>query len=76
MLEHKELKFNSADYPLSQFIAYDGDEIIVAPDVPTEAEMRVEALKYVGREALIGAGRAAKSTAVYLFDIATRRFED
>lgn len=56
-----ELNFNSADYPLGHLVVTCGDDVIVGPDTPSEAQMRWEAVKYIGRQVLPAAGRMSRS---------------
>jgi hypothetical protein len=68
MLKEKqtpELYYNSAEDPLGQFMAIDGDQITFARE-NIEAELRREAIRYIGRNALPTMGRltARMGTAV------------
>lgn len=51
-----ELYYNSAADPLGHFAAIHGDEVIWAGE-NIEAELRREAIKYIGRNALPTMGR-------------------
>lgn len=66
-----ELRFNSADYPLSQMVVRMGDETYAGIGLPSESEMRKEALKYMGREALNGAAHVALATVDYIGRVIT-----